>query len=420
MKLFKMVGCLSVLVVALFFWSNNGQAKEIVIGFSAPLSGPAAEYAQNCLNGLDMGVKQVNKTGGIKIKGERYDLKLVKLDDQMDPTKAVTNSRRMQEQDHAIAIFQPITSGAYPMMTINREKGHEFLVMAYTSSPAITKQGNELTITIPPTFSVYAEVFSKWAWNHGYRRAGVIVTNEVYGVEWTDFFSKYFKKMGGTITAVKPANMYTETDFSTQITAVLATKPDVMMVGGPSATTALIVEQARNLGYKGGFVFIDQAKVDEMATFLKGYKLLYDSIAVGTVDSLPSACTPYLDKMFKEGGYKGTYTWEVALHYGQVLALARAVQASGTATDVRAIRKAFPKAYPLLGDQVPAMVFGLTSDGRQKMLCSTQEVDKDGKLGKPVLEVFWTKTQKEFEAVKKQANIRPKLATMVWDKAEDY
>ena len=104
--------------------------------------------------------------------------------------------------------------------------------------------------------------------------------------------------------------------------------------------------------------------------------------------------------MFKEGGYKGTYTWEVALHYGQVLALARAVQASGTATDVRAIRKAFPKAYPLLGDQVPAMVFGLTSDGRQKMLCSTQAVDKDGKLGKPVLEVFWPKTQRNSRRLK--------------------
>lgn len=423
MKLFKMIGCLAVLVAALFFWCNSSQAEDVVIGFTAPLSGPAAEYGLNCASGLDMAVKQINKTGGIKIKGKRYDLKLVKLDDGMDPTRAVTNSRRLQEQDHAVAIFSPITASQYAMMTINREKGHEFIVMAYTSSPALSKQGNELTITIPPTFSIYAEVEAKWAYAKGYRRAGVIVTNEVYGVEWTDFFSKYFTKLGGTITAVKAANMYTETDFSAQISAVLATKPDVMLVGGPSATSALMVEQARNLGYKGGFCFIDQAQIDQMANVLKGYKLMYNSIAVGTVQDLPSAITPWFAKTFKEN-YKGMYTWEVALHYGAVLAIAKAVQAAGS-TDVLAVRKAFPKAYPLLGDQVPAQVHGMTSDGRQKMMCSTQEINADGKLERPVLQIWWPQTQKEFDAVsklalsKKSMGDNPPVKT-IWMRAEDY
>jgi branched-chain amino acid transport system substrate-binding protein len=418
MKLFKMICFFVALVSASFLWSNS-EAKDIVIGFSGPLSGPAAEYAQNCTNGMDMAVSQINKTGGIKIKGEKYNLKLVKLDDRMDPTQTVANARRLKEQDKAIAIFNPITPSIYAMMNVNREKGHEFIVMAYTSSPALPKQGNELTITIPPTFSIYAEVHAKWAYAKGYRRAGVIVTNEVYGVEWTDFFSNYFKKLGGTVTAVKAANMYTETDFSAPITAVLASKPDVILMGGPSATTALMVEQTRIQGYKGGFVFVDQAQIDQMANILKGYKLLYNSNAVGTVQDLPSAITPWFKKTFK-ANYKGMYTWEVALHYGAVLAVARAVQAAGT-TDVLAIRKAFPKAYPLLGNQVPAQVHGLTSDGRQLMLCSTQSVNKDGKLENPILQAWWPRTQKQYDATVKLAT-DPKLPPVkfVWMKAEDY
>jgi len=423
MKHLKMMGCLVALVATSFLWCNTAAAKDIVIGFSGPLSGPAAEYGQNCVNGMDMAVNQINKTGGIKVKGETYHLRLEKLDDGIDPTRAVLNARRLQEQHNAVAIFQPITALAYAMMNINREKGHEFIMMAYTSSPALAKQGNELTITIPPTFSIYAEVEAKWAIAKGYKRAGVIVTNEVYGVEWTDFFSKYFKKLGGTITAVKAANMYTETDFSSQITAVLATKPDVMLVGGPSATSALMVEQARNLGYKGAFCFIDQAQIDQMSNVLKGYQLLYNSIAVGTVQDLPSACTKWFEKTFKEN-YKGMYTWEVALHYGAVLAVARAVEAAGT-TNVLAIRKAFPKAYPLLGDEVPAQVHGMASDGRQKMMCSTQEVNKDGKLERPVLQIWWAKTKKEFDAAEqlalspKSMGDNPRVKT-VWMKAEDY
>ncbi len=418
MKLFKMTGFLLALIVALFLWGRAAEAKDIVIGFSGPLSGPAAEYGQNCVNGMDMAVKQINKTGGIKIKGEKYNLRLEKLDDQIDPTRAVNNARRLQEQNKAVAIFQPITALAYAMMNINREKDHEFIMMAYTSSPSCAKMGNELTIVIPPTFSIYAQVFTKWAYDQGYRRAGIIVTNETYGVEWGEFFSKYFKKLGGTITEIKAANMYTETDFSSQITSVLATKPDVLLIGGPSATTALMVEQARGMGYKGGFVFIDQAQIDQMSPFLKGYQSLSNSVAVGTVQDLPAEVTPWFSKTFKEN-YKGLYTWEVGLHYGAVMAIARAIQAAGS-TDVRAIRKAFPKAYPLLGDQVPAQVHGLTSDGRQKMLCSVQSIDKDGKLSKPQLQVWWAKTQKEFDAVKKLANIDPKIADIVWMKAEDY
>jgi branched-chain amino acid transport system substrate-binding protein len=217
--------------------------------------------------------------------------------------------------------------------------------------------------------------------------------------------------------------MYTETDFSAQLTAVLATKPDVLLLGGPSATSALMVEQSRNLGFKGGFCFIDQAQIDQMNYTLKSYALMHDSIAVGTVQDLPSAITPWFAKYFKEN-YKGMYTWEVALHYGAALAIAKAVEVAGS-TDVWAVRKAFPKAYPLLGNQVPATVYGLTSDGRQKMMCSTQEINKDGKLERPKLEIWWPQTKKEFDAVAKLAT-DPKYAgpgpavETIWMKAEDY
>ena len=75
---------------------------------------------------------------------------------------------------------------------------------------------------------------------------------------------------------MKNANYYTETDFSPHISAVLATKPEVILIGGPSATTALVIEQARGLGFKGGFVLIDQAKLDWITATLKGSELIGD------------------------------------------------------------------------------------------------------------------------------------------------
>ena len=85
----------------------------------------------------------------------------------------------------------------------------------------------------------------------------MVVTFGSYGDEWRSAFKEYWTKKGGVITADKPANYYTETDFSSPITAAMATKPDVMLIGGPSATTALVIEQSRNMGFKGGFIMID-------------------------------------------------------------------------------------------------------------------------------------------------------------------
>ncbi|HOJ51704.1 MAG TPA: ABC transporter substrate-binding protein [Syntrophales bacterium] len=392
-------------------------AKEVVIGFSGPLSGPAAEYGQDCVSGMELAVKEINAAGGISIKGEKYHLRLEKLDDRIDPTQAVNNARRLKEVHQAVAVFSPITAMTYAIMNINQEKGREFLVMAYTSSPSCSKMNNKLTIVIPPTFSIYAQIFSDWAWSRGYRKGGVILTNEVYGDEWTAWFKKNWEKKGGTITSVKPANYYTETDFSPHITAVLATKPDVMLIGGPSATTALVIEQARTLGYKGGFVLIDQAKYDWILNLLKDPKVMGNLAAVASVSSLPASCTPRFNEAYK-AQYKRMITWDAVLHYGAVVAVARAIAAANTTSDIWAIRKAFAKAYPLLGDRVPAEVFGLTEDGRQQMACSVQTIE-NGVEKPPSLYIWWAKTQKEFDYVNKTSKFRGSTPRH-WLKAADY
>lgn len=111
-------------------------AKDIVIGYSGPLVGVASEYGQDVGNGIEMAVNEVNEAGGIKIKSEVFKLRLEKLDDRVDPTRAVHNARRFQEQG-AIAIFNSVFTTVAPMTRINTEKGREFLLVAYTSSPKL-------------------------------------------------------------------------------------------------------------------------------------------------------------------------------------------------------------------------------------------------------------------------------------------
>ena len=85
-------------------------------------------------------------------------------------------------------------------------------------------------------------------------------------------------------------------------------------------------------------------------------------------------------------------------------ALARAMAAAGTVDNPVAIRAAFARVFPLLGDKFPNETFGLTQNGRVKQLGFVQVV-KNGQLSQPLAYVWWAKTQKEFDQVKKATTL---------------
>jgi len=245
--------------------SNAGNTaeptKEIVIGYTGPLSGPAAEYGVDNFNGVDMAIKDINEAGGITVNDQKYVFKLEKLDDMADPTQSVNNARRFRDQFDAPVVWNPVFNTTAPMLDINQEEGNEFLVMAYTSTPLVDDMNNDLMVSIPPPFTAYVNSFSEIAWEQGWRKAAMVITLGAYGDEWREAFEEHWTHLGGEVTADQPANYYTETDFSAQLTAALATQPDVLVIGGPSSPTALVIEQARTLGFEGGFILIAQDQV---------------------------------------------------------------------------------------------------------------------------------------------------------------
>ncbi len=382
---------------------SSEPAKEVVIGYTGPLSGVGAQYGQDCLNGIDMAINDINEAGGITVNGQKYLFKLEKLDDMIDPTQAVNNARRFRDQYNAPAVFNPVFNTIGPIMEINQEPGNEFIVMAYSSTPKIDELNNELTVSIPPPFTAYCHAFSDVAWQQGWRKAAMVMTLGAYGDEWREAFKEYWvHELGGELTADQPANYYTETDFSSQLTAALAGKPDVLAIGGPSSSTGLVIEQARTLGFKGGFILIDQAKMDYIVDEVFGGStdLMENVIGVAAVADVPTDMAPVFDKRYGEK-YKVHNTWEAVLNYSAMHALARAMEEAGTVEDVRAIRAAFSKVFPLTGDKYPAECFGIKEIGRM-LFPATVQMIKNGKYQEVNSYIYWTKTEEELNKVKEK------------------
>ena len=405
MKRFRMP--VLILILLPFIAPCVVSAQEITVGFTGPLSGPAAEYGQDCLNGIDLAAKEINEAGGITVKGRKYFFKLEMLDDRVDPAKSVDNAQRFRE-NKAIAVFNPVSATLAGILRINQEPGREFIAMGYTSSERAALQGNKLFVLNAPPLSCYCRVFADWAWSRNWRRAAILVTTGSYGDEWRNKFRKVWGRLGGNIVAEKPANYYTRTDYSEHLKTVLAAKPDVMLIGGPSVTTALVVEQARRLGYTGGFLLVDQAKMDYISQALGGLQPMENTIGTAAVQNVPLPASSAFEKKYREM-YKRFVTWEAILNYSAMHALARAIAAAGTVDNVYAIRAAFPKAFPMLGDHFPTETYGIGPDGRMHMMATVSTV-RNGKFTTPDLYVWWAETREEYKRVQKltKSHLPPK------------
>ncbi|HCJ63550.1 MAG TPA: ethanolamine utilization protein EutJ [Alcanivorax sp.] len=338
LKSFRRLAAASAVALAI---GGAAHADEVNIGFTGPLSGGAALYGENTLEGLRMAAEEINAAGGITVDGEEYTINIQALDDKYSPSQAAVNGKRLVQQYNAPVIFTPHSGGTFALQAFNERDG--FLVMSYTSVPAVTSKGNKLTVKIPPNFTDYIEPFSRITMDRFGNKLGVANATHDYAKYWTKEFVPVWRELGGEVAAMNPMDYNKSADFYTGVSKVLSEDPDVMFVGGASEPTGLVVRQARELGFKGGFILMDQAKMDEVAKVSGGIKSLEGSVGVVPLDKYENeGAKLFLEKWQKD--HNGVATSETAYNYFAMYLIAQAMQEAGTVDDAKAIRAAIGSA----------------------------------------------------------------------------
>jgi len=378
--------CIIVLVTLALFGCGGKQAQQqagdgsqeemgtVYIGFTGPLSGGAAKYGQNCVDGLNLAVEEINKSG-IEVGGQKYKIELVTLDDRYRPNESATNARRLVQQNKTPVIFCPHSGGISALAQFNEQEG--FIIAGYTSSPAPEKLGNKLLIRIPTPFTWYLGEggFIDQAMERFGKKAVCVPGVHEYAKAWTDIFIKKWEEAGGEILGNYPVDYTTEADFYTPVSKALASNPDVMFIGGPSEPTALVVKQARELGFKGGFIAMDQAKENEIEHFVP-MEYLEGFIGTAAVEDYATnedyakqvgktnaGAVAFMEKFKKAYGDKEA-TSESGYHYMTLHVIAKAMELAGTIEDAKAIYAKLPAAIEALPDEHMArLIEGIADTG---------------------------------------------------------
>ncbi len=333
----------------------------IKIGFSGPLSGGAALYGKNVLSGMQMAADEINAKP-VDIAGKRYKVEIVALDDKYNPAETGINLQRLVQQHKTAAVLVPHSGGVFAAQAANEKL--KVLLLAYTSLPAATERGNKLTVRIPPDFTTYIAPFIKASMSKYGKNVALAQADHDYAKAWSAAFKPAWEAAGGKVVADNPMSYNKAADFYSGVSRVIQAKPDVLFIGGASEPTALVAKQARELGFKGAFIVLDQAKLDEMAKVTGGYAALEGAVGVMPMsgDDRPEASA--FTARFRKANEGKDPSSEVALNYSAVHATIAAMKLAGTVSDATAIRARMDQAFRTLPAQYnPTSVEGLDANG---------------------------------------------------------
>ncbi len=100
-----------VLLVGGLSSSAMAQAKTLKIGALGPFSGSGAAWGDYLYQPIKMWADDINAAGGLTVGGVTYKFDIVTGDDKWTPSEALTQTRRMVNEDKIQFMVGPVTNG---------------------------------------------------------------------------------------------------------------------------------------------------------------------------------------------------------------------------------------------------------------------------------------------------------------------
>lgn len=220
----------------------------IAIGVSVAQTGNVALLGQEQVIGARFAEKFLNARGGIN--GTPF--KLVFQDAGGDENTSINAFQNLINKDKVVGIVGPTLSQQAFAADPIAERAKVPVVGPSNTAKGIPQIGNFIARVSAP-IAVVAPNAVKQALkiNPNIKKVAVLYAqNDAFSVSETGTFQETAKAQGLTVATVQKFQT-TDTDFTTQVTAVLNEKVDLVIISGLAADGGNLVKQLRQLGYKG-------------------------------------------------------------------------------------------------------------------------------------------------------------------------
>ncbi len=232
--------CLLSACILLMALGGCGREEQAQVGFMGPLSGPKSQFGISVRNGIELAVREVNATGGIR--GRR--VRLLIEDDRGELEEVAASFARLMRRGNVCAVIGEVTSSASLLVAAACESVKVPMITPSATSPRVTGTGRFVfKVCFGDPFQ--GEAIARFcASNLGFRRAAILSDKESeYSQGLSQRFKDVFYELGGDVVAER---FFAEgdVDFQRQLLEIDAADPQILFVPCYYTEAALIARQA--------------------------------------------------------------------------------------------------------------------------------------------------------------------------------
>lgn len=210
------------------------------------LSGSNAEAGNNAKNGIDLAVKYVNENGGFN----GANVVVTHYDTTGSTEEAVKIVQKVIENKSADAIIGSVNSNEVSACNSYINEAGIYHFGLGTSATWMEDESMIWTFRASANNNRIAPLAVDMILDLGFKNCAIISGTDDTGKSTADAFQAAANEKGLEITTRQECDT-ADTDFSGQITQILATDPDIIFMSLIGDTFGPFTKQLRNMGYKG-------------------------------------------------------------------------------------------------------------------------------------------------------------------------
>lgn len=236
--------------------------SRILLGQSAPFTGPAGELGQQFRDGAMLMFDQVNARGGIN--GRRIELR--SLDDGYEPDRCAANTRHLIDEG-VNALFgyvgTPTSLAAVPLATSARTP----FFAPFTGAESLRTPFNRYVFHVRASYIDEAEDIVKQLRAVGIKRVGVFYQNDAYGQAGLAAVQQALKPHGMTPVAEATVER-NSVDVAKAASTLQAGNPECIVQIAAYKSSAALIRAQRRAGFMGNFYNLSFVGAQALATEL--------------------------------------------------------------------------------------------------------------------------------------------------------
>ena len=220
----------------------------VAIGIAVAQTSNVALFGQEQVAGARLAEKLINARGGIG----GTPIRLVYQDAAGDENSAINAFQNLITKERVVGIVGPTLSQQAFAADPIAERARIPVLGPSNTAKGIPQIGNYIArVSAPVTVIAPAALKQALKIDPKIKRVAVMYAqNDAFSVSETGIFQDTIKAQGLTVATVQKSQT-TDTDFTTQVTAVLNAKVDLVVISALAADGGNIIKQLRQLGYKG-------------------------------------------------------------------------------------------------------------------------------------------------------------------------